>query len=264
MAFDTAQREDTSFLQRYILKENKQQKEQVGSPHCPPADGEGRPTVLNLCGSASYPTHWKVVAFHFCLLNFVCAWASTYTCLRLQNICVVAFLPVWPTVTRAASCIWVALHEKNLVFLWNRVSVPHMPFWLIYRFTIYDSVFSKSWKTLKHACSWHHVTTFTSEGKILKTVFRLWILSLFVWGPSTTLQRADWTFICVYYLSILPSIPLLPQGEGRVTLWQVAGSLRGHIKTNNYSCSYSHQWAIWSFQMTWKACFWTAGEGWRT
>lgn len=85
-------------------KDNRKQiaKEHVGSSHCPP-DGEGRPTVLNLRCSASYPTHWKVVAFHFCLLNFAWVWASTYTCLRLQNLCVVASLPVWPTVTRATS-----------------------------------------------------------------------------------------------------------------------------------------------------------------
>lgn len=90
----------------------------MGSTRCTPHDGEGRPTLLNLRCSASYPTHWKVVAFHFYLLNFVCVWASTYTCLRLQNICAVASLPVWSTVTRATSLrnICGSLCEETVFF----------------------------------------------------------------------------------------------------------------------------------------------------
>lgn len=90
----------------------------MGSTRCTPHDGEGRPTLLNLRCSASYPTHWKVVAFHFYLLNFVCVWASTYTCLRLQNICAVASLPVWSTVTRATSLrnICGGLCEETFLF----------------------------------------------------------------------------------------------------------------------------------------------------
>lgn len=106
-------------------KKNRKQiaKEQVGSTRCTPHDGEGRPTLLNLRCSASYPTHWKVVAFHFYLLNFVCVWASTYTCLRLQNICAVASLPVWSTVTKATSLrnICGGLCEETFLFFSKQI-----------------------------------------------------------------------------------------------------------------------------------------------
>lgn len=116
----------------------------MGSTRCTPHDGEGRPTLLNLHCSASYPTHWKVVAFHFYLLNFVCVWASTYTCLRLQNICAVASLPVWSTVTRATSLrnICGSLCEETVFFsflfkTWmSGISVRNT---IIYRYAIYTN-----------------------------------------------------------------------------------------------------------------------------